>query len=66
MNTPIQNRYEFVYLFDVVNGTQQTRSRNLPRLDPETSCAVRMSVSSARSGIILLLNTCTDIHLISM
>jgi CRISPR-associated protein Csd2 len=39
MNTPIQNRYEFVYLFDVVNGNPNgdPDAGNLPRLDPETS-----------------------------
>lgn len=39
MNTPIQNRYDFVYLFDVVNGNPNgdPDAGNLPRLDPETS-----------------------------
>src|SRR5919106_206773 len=35
----IQNRYEFVYLFDVTNGNPNgdPDADNLPRLDPETS-----------------------------
>lgn len=39
MNTAIQNRYDFVYLFDVVNGNPNgdPDAGNLPRLDPETS-----------------------------
>ncbi|MBK8211453.1 MAG: type I-C CRISPR-associated protein Cas7/Csd2 [Rhodospirillales bacterium] len=37
--TAIQNRYEFVYLFDVKNGNPNgdPDAGNLPRLDPETS-----------------------------
>ncbi len=36
---PIQNRYDFVYLFDVINGNPNgdPDAGNLPRLDPETS-----------------------------
>ncbi len=36
---PIQNRYEFVYLFDVLNGNPNgdPDAGNLPRLDPETN-----------------------------
>lgn len=39
MNTPIQNRYEFVFLFDVLNGNPNgdPDAGNLPRVDPETS-----------------------------
>ena len=35
----ISNRYEFVYLFDVVNGNPNgdPDAGNLPRLDPETN-----------------------------
>jgi CRISPR-associated protein Csd2 len=35
----IQNRYEFVYLFDVANGNPNgdPDAANMPRLDPETS-----------------------------
>lgn len=38
-NTPIQNRYEFVYLFDVTNGNPNgdPDAGNMPRLDPESS-----------------------------
>lgn len=37
--TPIQNRYEFVYLFDVSNGNPNgdPDAGNMPRLDPESS-----------------------------
>ena len=37
--SPIRNRYEFVYLFDVVNGNPNgdPDAGNLPRLDPETN-----------------------------
>lgn len=37
--TAIQNRYEFVYLFDVENGNPNgdPDAGNLPRIDPETS-----------------------------
>lgn len=37
--TPIANRYEFVYLFDVANGNPNgdPDAGNLPRLDPETN-----------------------------
>ncbi|MEM9030350.1 MAG: type I-C CRISPR-associated protein Cas7/Csd2 [Pseudomonadota bacterium] len=37
--TAIQNRYEFVYLFDVKNGNPNgdPDAGNLPRLDPETN-----------------------------
>jgi CRISPR-associated protein Csd2 len=39
MMTAIQNRYEFVYLFDVANGNPNgdPDAGNLPRLDPETN-----------------------------
>ena len=35
----IQNRYDFVYLFDVTNGNPNgdPDAGNLPRLDPETN-----------------------------
>ncbi len=37
--TAIQNRYEFVYLFDVTNGNPNgdPDAGNMPRLDPETN-----------------------------
>lgn len=38
MNTPIQNRYDFVLLFDVKDGNPNgdPDAGNLPRIDPET------------------------------
>ena len=38
MNTPIQNRYDFVYLFDVTDGNPNgdPDAGNLPRIDAET------------------------------
>jgi len=39
MQQPIQNRYEFVFLFDVENGNPNgdPDAGNMPRIDPETS-----------------------------
>ena len=39
MTTPLGNRYDFVYLFDVSNGNPNgdPDAGNLPRLDPETN-----------------------------
>ena len=39
MNNAVQNRYEFVYLFDVENGNPNgdPDAGNMPRIDPETS-----------------------------
>ncbi len=39
MSNSIQNRYEFVYLFDVENGNPNgdPDAGNMPRIDPETS-----------------------------
>ena len=36
---PIQNRYEFVFFFDVTNGNPNgdPDAGNMPRLDPESS-----------------------------
>src|ERR1700744_1218344 len=38
MNTPIQHRYDFVYLFDVTDGNPNgdPDAGNLPRVDAET------------------------------
>ncbi|OCC29740.1 PF05107-like family protein [Leptospira interrogans serovar Canicola] len=38
MSNPIQNRYEFVYLFDVKDGNPNgdPDAGNQPRVDPET------------------------------
>lgn len=49
MNT-IQNRYEFVYLFDVTNGNPNgdPDAGNLPRLDPETNKGLVTDVSLKR------------------
>jgi len=39
MSTPVQNRYDFVYLFDVTDGNPNgdPDAGNLPRIDPETN-----------------------------
>ena len=39
MSTPIQHRYDFVYLFDITDGNPNgdPDAGNLPRIDPETS-----------------------------
>lgn len=39
MSTPIQNRYDFVYFFDVTDGNPNgdPDAGNLPRVDPETN-----------------------------
>lgn len=46
----IQNRYEFVYLFDVINGNPNgdPDAGNLPRLDPETNRGLVTDVSLKR------------------
>lgn len=38
MSSPIKNRYDFVYLFDVTNGNPNgdPDAGNIPRMDPET------------------------------
>ncbi|NKF21491.1 type I-C CRISPR-associated protein Cas7/Csd2 [Solimonas marina] len=48
--TAITHRYEFVYLFDVVNGNPNgdPDAGNLPRLDPETNCGLVTDVSLKR------------------
>ena len=45
MSNPIQNRYEFVILFDVENGNPNgdPDAGNMPRVDPETGLAVGRS-----------------------
>lgn len=50
MSTPIQNRYEFVYLFDVENGNPNgdPDAGNMPRLDPETSLGLVTDVCLKR------------------
>ncbi len=48
--TAIQNRYEFVYLFDVANGNPNgdPDAGNLPRLDPETNRGLVTDVALKR------------------
>lgn len=50
MSTHIQNRYEFVYLFDVINGNPNgdPDAGNMPRLDPVSSCGLITDVSLKR------------------
>ena len=50
MSTPIQNRYEFVYLFDVENGNPNgdPDGGNMPRIDPETSYGIITDVCLKR------------------
>lgn len=50
MVNPIQNRYEFVYLFDVENGNPNgdPDAGNMPRIDPETSYGIVTDVCLKR------------------
>jgi CRISPR-associated protein Csd2 len=50
MNNAIQNRYEFVYLFDVENGNPNgdPDAGNMPRIDPETSYGIVTDVCLKR------------------
>lgn len=50
MTTAIQNRYEFVYLFDVENGNPNgdPDAGNMPRIDPETSHGIITDVCLKR------------------
>lgn len=50
MNNVIQNRYEFVYLFDVENGNPNgdPDAGNMPRIDPETSFGIVTDVCLKR------------------
>ncbi len=50
MGAPIQNRYEFVLLFDVENGNPNgdPDAGNLPRIDPETSHGLVTDVAIKR------------------
>mgnify|MGYP000154624436 CR=1 FL=1 len=47
---PIQNRYDFVYLFDVENGNPNgdPDAGNMPRIDPETSHGIVTDVCLKR------------------
>ena len=50
MSNPIQNRYEFVILFDVENGTPtgDPDAGNMPRVDPETGLGLVTDVCLKR------------------
>jgi CRISPR-associated protein Csd2 len=50
MSNSIQNRYEFVYLFDVENGNPNgdPDAGNMPRIDPETSFGILTDVCLKR------------------
>ncbi len=50
MSNLIQNRYEFVYLFDVENGNPNgdPDAGNMPRIDPETSFGIVTDVCLKR------------------
>lgn len=50
MSTSIENRYEFVYLFDVENGNPNgdPDAGNMPRIDPETSYGIVTDVCLKR------------------
>lgn len=50
MSEPIQNRYDFVFLFDVRNGNPNgdPDAGNLPRIDPETSLGLVTDVCLKR------------------
>ncbi len=50
MSKPVENRYEFVYLFDVKNGNPNgdPDAGNLPRIDPETSHGIVTDVCLKR------------------
>jgi len=50
MNAAIQNRYEFVYLFDVENGNPNgdPDAGNMPRIDPETNHGIVTDVCLKR------------------
>jgi CRISPR-associated protein Csd2 len=50
MNTPINNRYEFVMLYDVENGNPNgdPDAGNMPRIDPETGYGIVTDVCLKR------------------
>ena len=50
MSKGIENRYEFVYLFDVENGNPNgdPDAGNLPRIDPETNFGIVTDVCLKR------------------
>ena len=50
MREPIQNRYDFVILFDVENGNPNgdPDAGNMPRVDPETGNGINRCVLKAQ------------------
>ncbi len=50
MTGPIQNRYDFVILFDVQNGNPNgdPDAGNMPRIDPESGCGLVTDVCLKR------------------
>lgn len=50
MSEPIRNRYDFVILFDVMNGNPNgdPDAGNMPRIDPETGCGLVTDVCLKR------------------
>lgn len=50
MNSPIENRYEFILLFDVKNGNPNgdPDAGNMPRIDPETGHGITTDVCIKR------------------
>ena len=50
MTTPIQNRYEFVLLYDIENGNPNgdPDAGNMPRIDPETGYGIVTDVCLKR------------------
>jgi len=50
MTTPMQNRYDFVYFFDITNGNPNgdPDAGNLPRVDPETGHGIVTDVCLKR------------------
>ena len=50
MREPIQNRYDFVILFDVENGNPNgdPDAGNMPRVDPETGLGIITDVPKAQ------------------
>jgi len=66
MINPIQNRYEFVYLFDVENGNPNgdPDAGNMPRIDPETSHGIVTDVCLKRKirNFVELVKGCQSPH----
>jgi CRISPR-associated protein Csd2 len=62
MSTPINNRYDFVYIFDVCNGNPNgdPDAGNLPRIDPETNHGIVTDVCLKRKVRNFVLMTKND------